>query len=836
MSSKESTTGEAWLTHAPALRALAAALTNDATESEDLVQETWLRALRRGEFANRPRAWWSAVLRNLARDRAHERRLREHKERQATREERMPSELEVLERLDIAQRVTAELTRLDEPYRSTIHLRYFEGLAVEEIARRSNAPVETVRARLRRGLGLLRERMDRACGGDRSTWGVALAAIALHGKPVPLATVGGSLAFMGGVVMSMKVTLGVAAAIAIGLGVYLLRPSSDAGSPKGSDVVEVAGQSKVAAPLAQEAAQSETPSTERVAVAQALTTPSQIAAPDDGKLEVRGSVVIVDENGVEHRKEAGTFLAMFGTSAQDVQQREMTFENGAWSLRIPKGNSLGFATLVSGGRTALLSEAGVLHPGPDPIELRGRWLKRGRLRVLDAITKRDLRDIELRYSDHTRGDGNWTHPGDSNELDSILHFAASPFDLPERTRVTEYWLHVAGYAWTRVDFDHLTGGERTVELVVPASVNVSIKGAIAPPGALVRLYPSKTVSFSKEAAVCVHAAVNGATTIDDLTPGEYVASIEVGEGYAIQRLGEAPVVLEANTIADVTIEIELSQLEMEKVHLFGTLALPAGIDVAVISLVLLREGDGAKPIMFRANSLTMVGDNERVRAWDAGDVRVGTWGAQVTPVLYRQLIRAETPGQLRVEISVPELVSISIEVADEVTSEALAPDDIAWSDAKIEGMSHGSRMPLRPHGKKGTYELSAPAGVITVSCNLTGYASYQGDVDLRTAEPVLHIKLHRASGVHLEVFEGDARLRVGFNFFDSVRCTAVGERRPVGIPGGRDTEFEWTRLLDPGRYTIKFPELDGYEQIEPVTIEVESGQTVEVPVHVKRKQ
>lgn len=243
--------GKDWLAHAPALRALVAALVNDSTEHEDLVQETWLRALCSGGFASQSRGWWSSVIRNLARDRARERSLREQKEREAAREEEMPSEVEVVERLEIAQRVAAELARLDEPYRSTIHLRYFEGLGVEAIAQRSKAPVETVRARLRRGLALLRERMDRACGGDRSTWCGALSAIAMHGKPVSLATsVSGPLVFMGGVVMSIKVVIGVVAAIVLGVGFYCLRPSQAAVNPQSRDVAEAAAPPTIAKPVA----------------------------------------------------------------------------------------------------------------------------------------------------------------------------------------------------------------------------------------------------------------------------------------------------------------------------------------------------------------------------------------------------------------------------------------------------------------------------------------------------------------------------------------------------------------------------------------------------------
>ncbi|HTF89290.1 MAG TPA: sigma-70 family RNA polymerase sigma factor [Planctomycetota bacterium] len=236
-------TGEAWLEHATALRSLAAALTSDGSEADDLVQETWLRALRKGDTSDRPRSWWSTVLRNLVRDRARERSRRSHTERQSARPERQPSELELLGQLEIAQRVAAEVARLAEPYRATLHMRYFQGSSLEEIAERSRLPLETIRTRHRRGLTLLRDRMDRASGGDRSAWTQALAAIAFRGKPMALATVGGSLISVGGIALSAKTAVGIATAIVLGVCGYLLLPDRE-GTPVSIDRAETAAVSE----------------------------------------------------------------------------------------------------------------------------------------------------------------------------------------------------------------------------------------------------------------------------------------------------------------------------------------------------------------------------------------------------------------------------------------------------------------------------------------------------------------------------------------------------------------------------------------------------------------
>jgi hypothetical protein len=401
-------------------------------------------------------------------------------------------------------------------------------------------------------------------------------------------------------------------------------------------------------------------------------------------------------------------------------------------------------------------------------------------------------------------------------------------------QLTPYWVHANGYAWTRVDFDHRIGGEQTVAMLQPAAVNVSVAGGSLPAGANVRLYSSKTISYSFEAAVSVHAASTGSTRIDDLAPAHYFACVEVGEDEARQRLGETEVDLAANQVTDVTVTIDASKLDVPMVHLYGTLVLPEGVDAASTQLTLWREGAEAARILLKASEMPAVGGDEHVRSWDAGSVRTGTWGAAVRPAMFRQAIVAETPGELRVEIKLPKVFAVSVHVIDADTREPLAPDRIMWSDAAVEGLRQGFNVPVFSLGTKGAYRFEAPSGVVRFMCDLKGYVPYSQEIDLHADVPELQAELHRSAGVHIQVLEGEARLRVGFEFFDGVRVTRPGERRRLGIPAG-GTEFELTRLLDPGKYEIQFPALDGYQPIDPVTVDVAAGQLVDVDVHVVRK-
>src|SRR5262245_22609402 len=125
-------TAEDLLAHSGWLRRLAVSLVGPAAGADDLVQETWLAALRHPPERDGPlRPWLGRVLRNLVkmRHRAGAVRLEKRPEVERLEEERAEtvSPEAVLDRFE-AERLLARLVaELDEPYRGTVLLRYFEG-------------------------------------------------------------------------------------------------------------------------------------------------------------------------------------------------------------------------------------------------------------------------------------------------------------------------------------------------------------------------------------------------------------------------------------------------------------------------------------------------------------------------------------------------------------------------------------------------------------------------------------------------------------------------------------------------------------------------------------
>lgn len=210
------------LTHVDWIRALSRQLVRDPDLADDILQETLVRAsLDEGPRQEGAlRAWLGALVRNFARSGLRARVRRRHHEELAARPEGLPSTHEVVERAALHQELVEFVMELAEPYRTTVLLRFFEALSTREIAQHLNQPEATVRTHLARGLALLRARLDRRHGGDRTAW--ALLAAPIPATSVPVVTT--LLA------MNVKLALAVPAVCAAALVWYLGRDGSHAPS------------------------------------------------------------------------------------------------------------------------------------------------------------------------------------------------------------------------------------------------------------------------------------------------------------------------------------------------------------------------------------------------------------------------------------------------------------------------------------------------------------------------------------------------------------------------------------------------------------------------------
>jgi RNA polymerase sigma-70 factor (ECF subfamily) len=219
---------EVLLEHASFVRALSRSLLAGEQDADDNLQQTWLEALQRPpRHQGNVRAWLGGLARFIALKTLRRGRRRAARERHAAQPERVPPVDVVAAELELQRKAVEAVMDLDEPYRSTVVLRYLHDLSPADIAGDRNVSVQTVKTRLRRALHQLRQRLDRVHGGNREAWSLGLLALAVTARPAGAAAgVGsGSALLVGGAAMKMKLTTGVLALCVIGTVVWVWRAS-----------------------------------------------------------------------------------------------------------------------------------------------------------------------------------------------------------------------------------------------------------------------------------------------------------------------------------------------------------------------------------------------------------------------------------------------------------------------------------------------------------------------------------------------------------------------------------------------------------------------------------
>ncbi|MEM9380476.1 MAG: sigma-70 family RNA polymerase sigma factor [Planctomycetota bacterium] len=340
-----------------AIRAVALDVLGDPDGAEDVVQETllaaWLRGPREGgpRGTERVRAWMRRCAKNAALQRLRGARRRRLREEGAAAHEAQASAEEVLDRVALQRRVAAAVEALRSPDREIVALRYWDGLAPREIARRLGLTPNAVSTRLARAKARLRADLE----DERPTSGASWALVAARWTdPVPSPIPPSPLHWIPAGTLAVKKTLvtaagclaAVAALVWLSDLVFVERdrqPSTGAervvelATPRDEALTEVA--QKRSARTAPEAV--ETPNAAR----RAEDAPLAASPPSTGAI----LVTVTDGSTGEAEPGIGLHLVVFSSLTWFHSRRAVTDAEGVCRFDgVPPGDATVYANRLTG--------------------------------------------------------------------------------------------------------------------------------------------------------------------------------------------------------------------------------------------------------------------------------------------------------------------------------------------------------------------------------------------------------------------------------------------------------------------------------------------------------
>jgi RNA polymerase sigma-70 factor, ECF subfamily len=151
------------------LFSIAIKVLNDSKEAEDVLQEAFMQIWNKADAYNpllgKPVSWAVTLTRNKAIDRIRASQRRSKLLEQATLEagalpDDSPFANEKLHGKENAEMIRSVVAALPSDQRRAIELAFFSGLTQDEIAKTLQEPLGTIKARIRRGMLKLREKLE----------------------------------------------------------------------------------------------------------------------------------------------------------------------------------------------------------------------------------------------------------------------------------------------------------------------------------------------------------------------------------------------------------------------------------------------------------------------------------------------------------------------------------------------------------------------------------------------------------------------------------------------------------------------------------------------------
>jgi len=473
------------------------------------------------------------------------------------------------------------------------------------------------------------------------------------------------------------------------------------------------------------------------------------------------------------------------------------------------------------------------EPEAPPVEKRPRLLI-----VTDARTGRALTDVEVFA---TTGPYPDEHPGPGRPGTRIVGPADSPVAIPGelpaidliRPRKNAVYVRAPGYAFQLLYLTSVGEGEIEVGLESGGDLRVEIDGEDRDRGTVLR------VRAPGDPPLCEgYLAAENRMEMKSLPAGRYRVAAEIGDwGDDPWVLAHADVEVRAGESASVTLQL-CPRPRPVRVPMAGRVVVPPEWNIGPPDLrfQLLDIPLDGEEVWRAVPSGRLLPEGIGVYRFDAGEVQAGRWRVEVGDIGFATwLLVGYSKG---ICIEVPPPATLHVRVVDAQTGYPAGTDTVKWRSMLEAG--YRGRI-ARRGSREGPIEVRVPAGRTRVSCvNRDNYWS-DATVAVDAVPGVNDVLLEVTAGalIRIELRE-DGILRSWPGFDDEFDLLL--EHEPTGRPVSDwvlyPTRERWSylRVLEGGKYRIRFTPPAGYEPIPDAVVEAKLRETVSHAVDLRRKR
>ena len=570
---------------------------------------------------------------------------------------------------------------------------------------------------------------------------------------------------------------------------------------------------------------------------QAAGTDADSQAELGPTVTISGNIIAVDPEGQQFTEESGSLELRITAPGYD-ELRDIAVVSGSWSAQVPDRSRVKFVSGQLRERPANItpSHAITVTDGLS-VQLTAEWTSETLLHVRSRATGETLCDLELvRISDWMRNSR--PHPGAVTTTDQRWTTECSPIPLAANgvTAGTSvpYHVYAPGHAWGRILIDTTTGGDREILLDAGGNLEVTFTGGWQRPGALLRLRVLGENQPYGEVAILGESMM-----IKGILPGSYEVSVETGS-WAQNPLVLGTVEVVISTSEVTILELPVNDIEdEERVPFGGTIFVPTEwlLDEFQLRIRPIDPGRNIAEETQHIPNLEMTATpipGGTLYGWEADAVEPGNFGLLVLPIGYGINVHVDLAGNLDAEISLPAPVPVEVRTLVAGTAEPAYPNLIRWTPARDPGVPGAGALSVPPENNSNVFLFDAPLGAVIISSSDSGFRPASRQLQLTPDGPnIFEFELQPAHGLSILLYDGETP--VPWDIGWHAHLTPMEGTQGQVVTRGRVGINYRILVSNPGWYTLTMPEIDGFQPVAPMQVEVIESTILDVDIPLLRE-